>query len=309
MNLNEIGEFGLIKRFRRAIKTDSSVIKGSGDDCAVLKFNKDSYQLFTCDMLVEGVDFTNRTDLVLVGRKALAVSISDIAACCGIPKHAVISLGLPKKMKVSQADLLAKGIFDLAKEFKINIVGGDISAADKLVIDVSLLGEVEKNKLCLRSGAKEGDIIMVTGEFGGSIKGKHLKFTPRIKEARFLAENFKINSMIDVSDGLVQDLGHILKESRKGAVLYENLIPLSRQAGSVDEALCSGEEFELIFTLSRDQASKVITNKKYKFRLIGEIMPESFGLRMIDSGNKHSKVNQKKQGQTASRYLGGYRHF
>jgi len=140
MNLNELGEFGLIKRFRRNIKTDSSVIKGSGDDCAVLKFNQDSYQLFTCDMLVEGADFTKKTDLVLVGRNALAVSISDIAACCGIPKYAVISLGLPKKMKVSQADLLAKGIFDLAKKFKINIVGGDISAADKLIADLKIFG-------------------------------------------------------------------------------------------------------------------------------------------------------------------------
>ena len=136
MRLKDIGEFGLIKRFQGKIKNDSSVIKGSGDDCAVLKLDDDNYQLFTCDMIIEGVDFAKTDSLKLVGRKALAVSISDIAACAGIPKHAVVALGLPKNMRVRQVDLLAKGLFDLAKEFKINIVGGDISASDKLVIDV-----------------------------------------------------------------------------------------------------------------------------------------------------------------------------
>ncbi len=186
MRLNEIGEFGLIKRFQKKIKTDSSVVVGSGDDCAVLKLDKNKYQLFTTDMIVEGIDFKKNDNLKLVGRKALAISISDIAACAGLPKQAVVALGLPKNMRVNQIDLLAQGLFDLAKKFKINIVGGDISAADKLIINVSMLGEVEKSKLCLRRGAKVGDLIMVTGEFGGSIKGKHLKFTPRLKEARFL---------------------------------------------------------------------------------------------------------------------------
>lgn len=293
MRLKEIGEFGLIKRFQGKIKNDSSVIKGSGDDCAVLKLDDDNYQLFTCDMIIEGVDFAKTDSLKLVGRKALAVSISDIAACAGIPKHAVVALGLPKNMRVRQVDLLAKGLFDLAKEFKINIVGGDISASDKLVIDVSMLGKVEKDKLCLRSGAKAGDIIMVTGSFGGSIKGKHFKFTPRLKEARFLTDNFKINSMIDVSDGLIQDLGHILEQSRAGAVLYGSLIPLSRQAKNAQDALCSGEEFELLFTVSRVQASKIIKSARYSFKVIGEIMPKSFGLRIIDYKNKYSKLKFK----------------
>ena len=166
-----------------------------------------------------------------------------------------------------QIDRLAKGLFDLAKKFNINIVGGDISASDKLIIDVSMLGEVNKNKLCLRQGAKIGDIIMVTGEFGGSIKGKHLKFTPRLKEAQFLVNNFKVNSMIDVSDGLLQDLGHILKQSKAGAVLYERLIPLSKQAQGIEEALCSGEEFELLFTASRLEANKIIKNKFIKKKI------------------------------------------
>jgi len=315
MYLKEIGEFGLIKRFQRRIKTDSSVFRGSGDDCAVLRLNKSSYQLFTCDMIVEDVDFRRSDNLEAVGRKALGLSISDIAACGGVPRHAVVSLGLPKNMRVKQTDLLAKGIFGLAKKYKINIVGGDISASDKLIIDVSMLGEVERHKLCLRRGAKCGDIIMVTGSFGGSIKGKHLKFTPRLKEARFLVHNFKINSMIDVSDGLIQDLGHILEQSSVGAVLFESLIPLSKEAKGVDEALCSGEEFELLFTVSRGEANKIIKSAKYHFRVIGEIMPASFGLRLIDHKSRYSnilkfnKAGYSAEARTGRSFRAGYKHF
>ncbi len=299
MQIKDIGEFRLIKKFQKRIRVDSSVIKGSGDDCAVLKFNQSHYQLFTCDMMVEGVDFLKTEDLRLVGRKALAISISDIAACGGIPKQAVVALGLPKNLLVSRANRLAEGLFGLARKFKINIVGGDISASDKLVIDVSMLGEVKKNKLCLRQGAKPGDLIMVTGRFGGSIKGKHLKFTPRLKESQFLVNNFKINAMIDVSDGLASDLGHILEQSgRVGAVLYESLIPLSKQAAGAEEALCSGEEFELLFCACRKEANRIIKSDRYRFKPIGEIMPKSFGLRIIDYQNKYSKSKPE-----------GYRHF
>jgi thiamine-monophosphate kinase len=325
MRLKEIGEFGLIKRFQEQIKTDRSVFKGSGDDCAVLKLDNADYELFTCDMIIEGVDFRKTDNLKDVGRKALAVSISDIAACGGIPRHALVSLGLPKNMLVRQVDLLAKGLFDLAREYKINIVGGDISRSDKLIIDVSMLGEVEKDKLCLRRGARYGDIIMITGSLGGSIKGKHLKFNPRLDEARFLVNNFKIHSMIDISDGLIQDLGHILKQSSCGAVLYESLIPLSKEAKGVEEALCSGEEFELLFTAPRDQASKIIKSSKYHFRVIGEVMPESFGLRLIDHKSRYSKLaslysaeartgrsfnaGYSAEARTGRSFKAGYRHF
>jgi len=298
MKLSQIGEFGLIKRLQRKIKTDSSVVVASGDDCAVLKLDKNNYQLFTCDMIIEGVDFKKTDDLALVGRKALAVSISDIAACAGSPKHAVVSLGFSPNMPVTRVDRLAQGMFNLAKKYRINIVGGDISSADKLIIDVSMLGVVEKKNLFLRSGAKPGDIIMVTGSLGGSIKGKHLRFEPRLREARFLADNFKVNSMIDISDGLLQDLGHILEQSSMGAVIYEKLIPLSRQARGIDDALSSGEEFELLFTVSRDQAGRIMKSSKCRFTPIGEIMPRAFGLRTINYKNEYSRIKS-----------GGYRHF
>jgi len=298
MLIKDFGEFKLIERFRRAIATDSSVVVGSGDDCAVLKFDRENYQLFTCDMIVEGVDFTSKDPLELVGRKVLAISISDIAACGGVPRYAVVSLGLPKNMSVEKIDQLSRGLFALAKQYKINIVGGDLSRTDKIIIDVSMLGTVEKKNLCLRKGAEAGDIIFVTGPLGGSIKGKHLRFTPRLKEARSLIRQVKVNSMIDISDGLVQDLSHILDASIAGAALYENFIPVSKVASGLNDALFSGEDFELLFTLSRKEAKKLCKRPAYSFFPIGEIMPKNYGLKLID-----------KKGREKTLQIKGYCHF
>ena len=287
----------MIERFKKVIRTDSSVIVSSGDDCAVLKFNKNNYQLFTCDMIVEGVDFTHQEDPYLIGRKAIAVSISDIAACAGIPRHAVVSIGLPKNTKVDYVDKLFKGALDLAKKYKINIVGGDISCAKQLILDVSMLGIVEKRNLVLRKGAKIGDVIFVSGPLGGSIKGMHLKFIPRVKEARYLVKNFKINSMIDISDGLAQDLGHILEQSRVGAVLFEGLIPKSKAARNLNDALFSGEDFELLFTVSFKEAVKIVKASR-RFIPVGAIMERKYGLRLAEKKGSERELKAK-----------GFRHF
>ncbi len=282
----------MIARIKKQIRTDASVIKGIGDDCAVLKFSPEKYLLFTCDMIVEGVDFTLRDDRVLVGRKALAICVSDIAACGGVPRHALVTLGIPPKTKVAVIDQIYKGLNLIAKEFKVNIVGGDISKAPKLAIDVSLLGEVAKKKLVLRSGAKPGDIIFVTGSFGGSIKGKHLIFTPRLKEARYLTDNFKVNAMIDVSDGLLQDLGHILSESKTGAVIYEDLIPVSPWADGLKSALSDGEDFELLFTASLENARRLKRTGR-AFIPIGEVTAEKCGVSLLDKNGKLKKIKLK----------------
>lgn len=291
MLISEIGEFGLIERFKRLIETDSSVIKGSGDDCAVLKFDRRRYQLFTCDTIVEDVDFTVKDSPYLIGRKALAISISDIAACAGLPRYCLIAMGLPRNITFKFVDRLFKGMYNLARIYKINIVGGDISRSRKIFIDVSILGIVEKKNLLLRSGARTGDIIFVTGSLGGSIFGKHLRFTPRLKESRFLVNNFKINSMIDISDGLIQDLGHILKQSNVGAIIYENLIPMSRQARNLTDAFYMGEDFELLFTLPRIEAKKLLKKERLRFfKPIGEIVDKKLGLRFIDKNNQEKTL-------------------
>ncbi|MDD4899696.1 MAG: thiamine-phosphate kinase [Candidatus Omnitrophica bacterium] len=299
MQIKDIGEFGLIERFARKIKNSRSVIVGSGDDCAVLTFNRQYYQLFTCDMLIEGVDFLSSANPYLVGRKAIAVSLSDIAACAGKPMHAVISLGVPKKSTLKYCDRLFKGMNDIAKQYGVNIVGGDISHSEKTVIDVSMLGLVEKKYLVLRSGAKKGDIIFVSGCLGGSILDKHLKFTPRLKEARFLVENFKIHSMIDISDGLLADLGHILKASGTGGLIFAPRVPISKVASGLNDALASGEDFELLFTVSPVEANRFFSDKRAKnFQAIGEIIEKKQGLKLINQSGKEIKISGK-----------GYQHF
>ncbi len=299
MLISKIGEFGLIERIKRGFRCSSSVVVGPGDDCAVLKYDKLHYQLATCDMLVEGVDFTRKDDLRLVGRKALGVCASDIASCAGLPAYALVSLALPRRATVEMADRLCEGMAQAAREFSISVIGGDISRSDKIHIDVSMLGTVEKKLLTLRKGARPGDLIAVTGALGGSIRGKHLKFSPRIRQARYLAKNFKITSMIDVSDGLVQDLGHILKAGNVGAQLYEELIPLEREAHSLAEALYMGEDFELLFTLSAGQAKRLTGSARHKFSVIGRVCKEDMGFKLI---NRHGR-------QLPLDPAGGWRHF
>jgi thiamine-monophosphate kinase len=149
MQISKIGEFGLIERLGKYLKSDASVVKGIGDDCAVVKFTRKKFLLFTCDMLSEGVDFRSKDSAYLIGRKALAVSLSDIAACGGRPLYCLVALGVNKNTSVEKIDSVYKGIKDLAAKYSVNIVGGDISRLDKLTIDVSMLGEVEKNNLVL----------------------------------------------------------------------------------------------------------------------------------------------------------------
>ena len=298
MQISKIGEFGLIERLGKHLKSDTSVVKGIGDDCAVVKFTRKKFLLFTCDMLSEGVDFRSKDSAYLIGRKALAVSLSDIAACGGRPLYCLVALGVNKNTSVEKIDSVYKGMKDLAAKYSVNIVGGDISRLDKLTIDVSMLGEVEKKNLVLRSNARPGDIIFVSGSLGGSIRGKHLAFEPRLKEARFLVQNFKVGAMMDISDGLVQDLRHILKASKAGAVLYEELIPLSPEARSLKEALYMGEDFELLFTLNRNQAKRLSLKKPGFFKPIGKIVRANLGLQLI---GKRKRIKPLA--------LNGFRHF
>lgn len=293
MLLNRLGEFGLIEWLKKVMINDSSVVVGPGDDCAVLAWDKKHYQLLTTDMLLEGVDFTLKDDPFFIGRKALGVSLSDIASCAGIPRYALVSVGLKANYECRFVKDIFRGINSLAKEFKVNIVGGDISRSAGLILNVAVVGFVEKKYLLLRSGAKEDDIIAVSGRLGGSIRGRHLRFIPRLKEARYLVENYKINSMIDISDGLAQDLGHILKASNKGALLYKERIPLAEEAKGIKDALFSGEDFELLFTLSHEEALRLYKKSPFKFEMIGRIVNPRYGLVLIDRYNRRCRIKGK----------------
>jgi len=274
MRLCDIGEFGLIKELSKYLRGDSGVIKGIGDDAAVIRHAGNRYLLFTTDMLIEGVHFKipDATPF-LIGRKALAVNISDIAAMGGRPRYAVVAIGVPPAFSVSFARELFRGIRALAVKFGVSVIGGDTNRSDKLIVGVSLIGEAEKGNLVLRSGAKAGDAIFVTGRLGGSLKtGAHLKFVPRVKEARFLVKHFEVNSMIDISDGLTSDLTRIMEASKVGAAIEKRSIPANRGC-RIDSALFDGEDFELLFTVPQKHAGALSERWPYRLKLtrIGEI--------------------------------------
>ena len=301
--LKDIGEFGFINMINRLIRTDDSVIQGIGDDTAVLKYTKDKYLLFTCDMIIEDVHFIRKMKPEDIGYKALACNISDIASMGGIPKYAVISLGLPANLNVNFVDRIYSGIKNIAKKFHVNIVGGDTNKAQKIIINVALLGEVEKKNLVLRTNAKAGDWIFVSGFLGAMFnRNKHLNFIPRLKEARYLVTNYKINSMIDISDGLILDLSHILESSGVGAIICEEMIPKCKNV-TTKKVLYTGEDYELLFSLSKKDAKRLIKNLSDRknivpFVQIGVITDKKSEIEFIDKNYRVRLLEPK-----------GYRHF
>jgi len=287
------GEFGFIEKIRKISKAGPSVIKGIGDDCAVLRYKKDKHLLLATDMLVEGVHFTlKKASPEAVGHKALAVNISDIAACGGIPKYAVVSAGMPSVTSHNYAVRLYKGIENLARYFKMDIVGGDTNFSKKLIISIAVLGEVPKRDLLLRSGAKNKDAIVLSGPLFK--KPDHLMFMPKIEKSQLIVKYLSPSAMIDISDGLLSDLSHILEDSDKGALIYESLIPCKDKKYSLNNLLNTGEQFELLFTMPADRL-KMLPKGFYP---IGEISHGKEGITLVDSSGKKKRVSLK-----------GYTHF
>ena len=281
MDIKELGESGLIQRIADTYRSsDASVIAGIGDDAAALKVSGNNILLTTSDILLEDVHFNlSFTDSYQLGRKALAVNLSDIAAMGGTPRFFVVSLALPSHISVSFIDDLYRGIMDLASEFSASLVGGDTNASpQKLMIALTVLGEVHPDHLLKRSGAQAGDSIFVTGTIGdaalglmnlqtdpaatgqspvSSLVAKHRSPFPRVKEGKVLADNGLASSLIDISDGLLTDLKRILTASRKGATVWLEKIPLSSEfkqaetphhCDKIEYALTGGEDYELLFT-------------------------------------------------------------
>ena len=295
MKLKNLGEIKLIKSFAKTMRLDRSVVNGSGDDAAVIKWTRDKYLLLTCDMVIEDVHFRlPEASPFDIGWKSMARNISDIAAMGGEPRYALVSVAIDPEKSTRFAGELVKGMNAAASRFNVNIVGGDMARSKSLMIDISLAGEVEKRNLVLRGGAKPGDIILVTGSIGGSGKGKHLNFIPRVKESREIVNRFKLNSMIDISDGLVMDLWRILDASKTGATLYQNAIPLSQDAGSFKKAISEGEDFELLFTMSTGEAKRFFKTYLGKMKtpvtMIGEITEKNNGYKLVNGEGRVEKL-------------------
>ena len=267
---------------------------GIGDDLAGLRIG-DEQLLYGCDQVLDGVHFRlNECGAKAAGRKALARNLSDVAAMAAVPVAAVGSVALPEDMDIEQAQKIVNGINELAEEFNCPVIGGDVGSwTGALAISVSVLAKGAGLEPVKRSGAKEGDAIMVTGELGGSILGKHLVFRPLVKEARALAEQIKLQAMIDVSDGLAVDLHHITNESKCGAEIWAEKIPISAAAKELGDdplqhSLTDGEDYELLFTLSEkdvNKAQSILCSLGVKVSHIGRIIKKGVVL-MDEKGNR-----------------------
>jgi thiamine-monophosphate kinase len=304
------GEFDYIDWVRRQTHTTAATLIGIGDDAAALRPTPGRDLLVTTDMILEGVHFDlGRASPRLVGRKAMAVNLSDIAAMAGVPVAAVVSVGLPRGMTRANAEQVYAGLRELADQFNVALVGGDTNASPSgLVICVTLIGETTRLGPVRRSGAKPGDWVMATGSFGGSILGAHLEFTPRVREALVLHERYDAHAMIDVSDGLAADLGHIATESRCGAAIETAAVPISDAARllateaarqPLELALHDGEDFELLFTLSPDAGQRLIAEQPLGVPVsrLGEMVAEQ-GLWLADASGARRPLEPR-----------GYDHF
>ena len=256
--VRDIGEFGLIREL-------SQNIPHAGDDCAVLPGGL----LLTCDPVVEGIHFLPATPARRVGWKAMARNLSDIAAMGGLPRWAVVSIGLRPATPIRWVRELYAGLHAATRRFDCEIVGGDTThVKHEQFVVVTLLGQCDRP--VLRTGSKIGDSVFVTGTLGGSRAGKHLTFVPRIKEARWLTAHFDIHAMIDLSDGLASDVQHLL---RPGIRFDLDAAELPFR-GSLRAALTDGEDFELLFTIDPRAVTALRTKWKFPVKLteIGHVV-------------------------------------
>lgn len=251
MTLGQLGEERLLAKILPGLPLNSSVVSGAGDDCAVARFaNGDNVLVLKTDCIVEDVHFLPTANAAAVGWKAMARPLSDFAAMSAVPQFALVTVITRSTTKVAWLTGLYRGLTKAAQRFGVAIVGGETSATrGPAAISVSVAGTAERNRWVRRSGGRAGDELFVTGALGGSIRGKHLRFTPRIAESLWLTKHFRVHAMMDLSDGLGADLPRLARASKLGFEVDRRSIP--RTLGcTVEQAVSDGEDYELLFAIA-----------------------------------------------------------
>ena len=258
MKLKGLGEDALVAKLLRGLPTSADVIQGPGDDCAVIGKPRDKrWQLLKTDCVIEGIHFHPGEEAAKIGWKALARPLSDIAAMAGRPAHALITLAISPDQDLKRATGIYTGLKKCASACGVTIVGGETARSPgPLFISVMVTGSVERRRCIFRSGGEPGDHLFVTGRLGGSLKGRHLAFKPRLDEAEWLARNFRLHAMMDLSDGLAADLPRMASASQCGFQLVETALPLNPGCAARN-AMCDGEDYELLFALPPSEAARL----------------------------------------------------
>ncbi len=266
MKAADLGEDAVVATLTRGLPLGGDVRHGAGDDCAVIGGPRDRiWRLLKTDCVVEGVHFEKAEKPARVGWKALCRAVSDIAAMGGLPKHALVTVAVSRDASMAWLRNLYAGLRRAARRFDVSIVGGETSRSPgPAFISVALTGEVERTRCVTRVGGRAGDLLFVTGRLGGSLAGKHLDFTPRLAEARWLTANFRVRAMMDLSDGLAADLPRLARMSGCGFEICGGKIPCSRGC-SVERALGDGEDFELLFAVRPSDAARLEAKWRIKF--------------------------------------------
>ena len=322
-DVNTLGEFGLIDNLTENFSTHHlSTVKGIGDDAAVINYG-DAHLVVSTDMLIEGIHFDLMyTPLKHLGYKAIIVNLSDIYAMNAVPTQVTVSIAISNKFSVEALQELYAGIREACRLYKVDLIGGDTTSSTKgLSMSVTAIGQVDKKKICYRSGAKRGDIICTTGDLGAAYLGLQILerekqlyvsnpgIKPDLENQKYLLERqlkpearkdtiaylekegIVPTSMIDISDGLASDLMHICKASDVGAYLEESKIPIKQEAqlmaikfkmDPVTTALNGGEDYELLFTIKEEDLEKI----RYMpgVYIIGEITDKKDGLTLHTTG-------------------------
>ncbi len=290
--LADLGEDGLVRLITKNLRTDADVLLGPGDDCAVVQPPARGRKLvLKTDTLVEGVHFTADTPPALIGRKAIARVLSDFAAMAALPHHALITLIAPQSTEVRRVTAIYRGMDRMADEFGVRIVGGETSRGSQLVLTVSMTGSVPARGWVARSSAKAGDILIVTGTLGGSIHGKHLKFTPRLREAGSIMAWLHPTAMMDISDGLAKDLPRLAASCGLGFELDRDQVPVTPGC-TLEQALNDGEDYELLIAAHPDRAQTALEKlwrsfPRTGFHIIGRLVPAQHRRQLLSGGWDH----------------------